>query len=272
MSGRFAKGHIPSPRHLVGLGHPLHLSAVPIPPAASADIPPPVDQGMIGSCTGNSSAIAIQVGQARALGLPHGQFHELPSRLFLYYGARALEASTTEDAGAMIADIFEAAARLGFPPESAWPYPDVNLANPAEQLAAVVAQPSFAAYEAANDQKIVRGAHRILSEGQALADDVARAIAAGSLVVWGTELDQAFEDLQPGDVWPGVTGPVIGGHAMVLHAYEPWLTTRRYKTRSSWGDWCDGGSAWVSQAAITSPHASDFWVVDVIAPYSTEVA
>lgn len=268
---RFAKGMIPSPAHRVGLGDPLHLSAVAMPTSASVPIPPPIDQGGLGSCTGNSSAMAIQVEMARALGKPNGPWPELPSRLFLYFHARAEEGTTDQDAGAMISDIFDAAAKLGFPPESAWSYPDANASDDA-MLAKATAQPDWNAYRRAADQRFIQGAHRITSTGQARADDVARAIAAGSVVVWGTDLDQQFEDLTPSQTWGGVHGPVIGGHAMFLHKYETLPDgARRYMTRSSWGDWCDNGSAWVAQSAITSSHASDFWVVS-LAPHYSEVA
>ncbi len=267
---RFGKGLIASPAHRRGLGAPLHLSAVPIPASASVRLPPPIDQGALGSCTGNSTAMAIQVEMARAAGNPNGPWPELPSRLFLYFNARAEEGSIGEDSGAMLADVFDAAAKLGFPQESAWSYPDPNDAD--ALLAKCIAQPDWNAYRRAADQRIVAGAHRIDSIGQMLADDVARAIAAGSVVVWGTELDQPFEDLTPSQTWPGVTHSVIGGHAMFLHEYETLSNgTRRYKTRSSWGNWCDNGSAWVAQAAITSPRASDFWVVSLL-PFYSEAA
>jgi hypothetical protein len=264
---RFAKGLIKSPHDYTGLGHPHYLTAAPLPPAAAVSLPAPLDQGDLGSCTGNASALAIQVEMGRAL--PKEPLPELPSRLFLYYNARQKEGTEHEDSGAMISDIFDAAAHLGFPRESAWSYPNPKdsraLLNKATQ------RPDWMVYSRAADQRIVKGVYRLATSGQELADDIARAIAAGQVVVWGTDLDQAFEDLGPGDVWPGVTGPAIGGHAMVLHEYRTVHVARQYRTRSSWDEWCDGGSAWIAQAAVTSQHASEFFVVALVESYS-EVA
>jgi hypothetical protein len=284
MSAR-AKGLVKSPRHWKGLGHPHYLSAVLVPPAAEVTLPPPLDQGDLGSCTGNAFALALQIEMQRAR---PSLAVELPSRLFLYFNARKKEGSEAEDSGAMLSDIFDGAVALGFPPESAWPYPDP--ADSGALLERAVTEPALSAYERAFDQRIVHGVHRLESVGQALSDDIAAAIAAGQVVVWGTDLDQAFEDLEPGRVWPGVKGPVLGGHAMVLHAYRTvgmkrsvhpheeksvlgavnW-PVREFKTRSSWGEWCDGGSAWVSQDAIESPHASEFFAIALVDRYS-EVA
>lgn len=248
-------GWKPSPPNKVGLGPPHHLSALPPPPpAAEVALPPPVDQGGASSCTGNAGAVAICVAMAQGLGHPSGPWPELPSRLFLYYDARAAEGEANKDGGAYIHDIFEMAVNFGFPPESAWSYSDA--------FDKVIAQPDWEAYRAAADQRYVKGAYRITSAGAELIEDVKRAIAAGHPVVWGTELDQAFEDLAPGAVWPGVTGPVIGGHAMILHRYDGDV----FWTRSSWGNWCEGGSARISAAAVMS--GGDFWIVALAPEWS----
>lgn len=265
MTGIFAKGLIKSPPEKRGLGHPKHLSAAPIVERATIETPV-VDQLGLGSCTGNSSGVGICTEISRKLKLPPGQFTELPSRLFLYYNARALEGSTGVDAGAMISDIFEAAALLGFPPESAWTYPSLN-AGEFEQLAKCVAQPDAMAYHRAADQRLVKGAYRLFSTGQELADDIARAIALGSVVVWGTDLDHAFELIGPNDVWPGVQGRIIGGHAMLFTRFRPGKIpgTREYGSLSSWSNrFGDNGVAWVTQEAATSPiHAGEHWIISL---------
>lgn len=267
-------GYIPSPPSARGLGHPLHLSAAPIPSEAAVSTPV-VDQLDLGACTGNSTAVGICTEVSKASGLPPGRWAELPSRLFLYFNARALESTTDQDAGAMISDIFDAAAKLGYPPESAWSYPPRG-SSEEEQLAKCVTQPEAMAYHRAADQKLVRGAYRLASTGQQLSDDVARAIAAGSVVVWGTDLDQAFMNLEGMNVWPGVKGPIVGGHAMLLRAYkaDPHRAGRRiYGSLSSWDtSFADGGTAWVSQDAIESHHASEFWIVSAAVPNFSEVA
>lgn len=181
----------------------------------------------------------------------------------LYFDGRALEGTTDQDCGAMNSDLIDAAKVVGLAPESAWPF-DLNK---------ITTQPDAEAYRLAADQKILEGAYRITSDGKQRIQDIKTAIAAGHLVMWGTALDQAFEDLQPGDVWPGVTGPIIGGHAMFLHEYAPdGAGGTKFKTRSSWGYWCDGGSAWVSENAVMDSAADDFWIIAVVEPFSQEVA
>lgn len=236
---KFAKGFKPSPAHKRGLGAPKHLVTQAIPAQASVELPAPLDQGPLGACTFNAIALALKVELA---------LDELPSRLMGYYNERAIEGTVLEDSGAMISDGFQTLVDLGVCRESLWPYDVSRFAE----------RPSFEAYEDAANHRVLRGAYRI-PDDQYRTLAVCAAIASGSLVVWGTELDGAFEDLTPGDTWLGVRGIPIGGHAMVLHAYDGYGA--RFKTRSSWGDWCDGGSAWVSAGAVMSPAASDFWVV-----------
>jgi len=258
--GRYGKGHIPSPPHKFGLGHPkAMLAAAAAPLSAAVPMPPVVDQVQTSSCTGNAFAVATQEAMTRTANLP--QWVPLPSRLFPYYGARALEGTTGEDSGAMLSDIFAEAARMGVPPESMWTF--------SEDLAKITAAPDWEAIRAAADQRIVKGAWRIQSIGSSRINDVKAAIAAGNPVVWGTELDMAFEELGPTDVWPGVTGEIIGGHAMVLHKYDGDV----FWTRSSWGaGFADAGSARIRASAVGSPNASDFWVVEMVPAYSGGVS
>jgi hypothetical protein len=243
------KGLRPTPAHQVGLGHAIHLRAAPPPPqSARVLMPAAVDQGAASSCTGNASAVAICAEMAHG-----GAFPELPSRLFLYFHARAAIGEQGRDEGATIGDIFEQAAKLGVPPEKAWAYSDA--------FDKVTSQPDWEAYREGADQRIVSGAYRLSSFGDELVDDVKRAIAAGSVVVWGTQVDQAFEDLSPGRVWPGVGGSSLGGHAMVLFMYDGDI----FWTRSSWGSgWCEGGSARVSADAVKA--GLEFWIVAPTVP------
>lgn len=260
---RYAKGYIPTPPDRVGLGHPHHLmSAAPLPASASVPLGPVQNQGNAGSCVGNSVATAVQA----AAGQPFG---ELPARRYVYAMARAKGfGQPLTDDGAIIADAIESLAEVGYPPESAMPYTDDPIA--------INQMPNFESIREAVDQApiMVTGAYRITSTGSARVRDVATAIAAGHVVVWGTELDEAFEELGPNDVWPGVTGAVIGGHAMDLAKYRTNAASKfEFSSRSSWTeDFADNGSAWVSQDAIASSHASDFWVIAVSKKLAAEVA
>lgn len=262
MAGKYGKGCIPSEDHKVGLGHPSHLLGAALPSSASVPLPPPVDQGQSSSCTGNSSAVAICAAMSRAKGLPEGEFVELPSRLFLYFGARALEGNTGADDGAQIADIFDAASKLGVPPESAWTFSD--------DLAKITANPDWMSYTRAADQRVLQGAWRIRSIGSQRVRDVRAAIAGGNAVVLGTLLDQAFEDMGPSDVWPGVSGEVIGGHAIVACGFRTNAQGgTEFQLQNSWSAaWCDGGKCWISSDAVASSNCSDLWLVQTVQAYS----
>lgn len=263
MAGQFGKGLIASPEHKLGLGHPHHLmGAAELPREASISLPPPVHQGRSNSCTGNSSAVAICQAMTERANLPAGQWTELPSRLFLYFHARALFGETNYDDGAMLTDVFEAARQLGVPRESAWPFSD--------DISKIAAQPTWDAYRAAADQRIVSGAYRITTKGMGRTYDVRAALAAGNPVVLGTMLDMAFEDLVPGQVWPGVTGDPVGGHAILCCGYRTnEAGAVEFKLQNSWGpEWCESGACWISQDAIASKNCSDLWIVDTVAPYS----
>lgn len=253
----FGKGCKPSPIDRVGLGHPGHLADMYVPDAAEVSMPPVVDQGDTSSCTGNATAVAFQKAMTASAGLPDGQWVELPSRLALYYAGRAFEGSQNQDDGARLSDVFEGARLLGIGPESAWSF--------SEDVAKITSQPDWNYLRLAADQRVTSGAWRILSTGSDRVRDVKAAIADGNAVVWGTRLDQAFEDLTPGSVWPGVRGEEIGGHALILHRYQGDV----FWTRSSWGNWCEDGSARVASDAIASPKASDFWIVHVVPTYSS---
>jgi hypothetical protein len=204
---------------------------------------------------------------AHAAGMPPGQFPERPSSLFFYYGARWYIGETDQDNGAEIHSIFDWAAKMGVCPASKWPFSD--------KIADVTRQPDITAFHAAADQKIVTGVWKISSSGTNRVDDVFRALGQGATVVWGTDLDNAVFDLEndPEGVWPGVKGAVVGGHAMVLHAGEPWKPgERRLLSRTSWGPFAKDGSFWVSEKAVASTHASDFLVVQLAPNYSDKVA
>ena len=255
-------GYLRSPPHKVGKGHPIHVlsAVVSLPREAAVELAPVLNQEDQ-DCTAHAGALAIQSQMRRA---PDGGWYPLPSRRALYAESRAIAGiALTEDAGSYIWSTFDAMQRLGFCSESAWPYTGDNLTR----------FPDWEALRESIDQRVLQGAYRITSTGSERERDAATAIAAGKVVTWGTVLDQQFVDLGPGDVWPGLVGREIGGHAMVLNAYRTASNgSREFLTRSSWGaDWCDGGSAWVSSEALSSDNADDFWIVDVSVPRYSEV-
>lgn len=255
-------GHVESPADKFGLGplHGIDLTAGPLPDEWHEPLPDALDQ-LFQDCVANATAVAICHAQWAADGRKPGKWPEIPSRSFLYAVTRlAGGQSLLEDNGSMIHSAFEAVGQLGFPRESAWDYGPHRLHQ----------APDWEVLRDSLDQLVVAGAHRIVSTGGRRVLDVATAIAAGSVVVLGSKLDDAFFDLKWSDVWVGCTGTIRGGHAMLAHAFRRTAVNRlQFALRSSWGTgFADNGSAWVDEGAIASTNTSDLWICELAPQYS----
>lgn len=207
--------------HLGRSTAPSTLDALP--PSVLLDhLPEVYDQGAVGSCTAQALAGAIEILAPRA-----GYAPERPSRVDLYYRERALEGSTREDAGALLADGVAALSR-GWLPEAQWPH--LGVWSPRW-----VAPPPALSPDA---PRLVN------SEPLAVTlDDVAWELACGHPVVVGLEVTAAWED-PSGDTLPPPEGTGIGGHAVCLVGYD--RERGAFRVRNSWGaSWRDGGYAWL---------------------------
>lgn len=249
-------GYKPSPSDKIGRGDPSHLfSAAALPPKATVrqNVIEVLDQVRTSACVAHAVTQQIRtvmVGQGIVL-------PELPSRLFVYYGARANYGDQNFDGGTYIHSAYECAESNGFPPESVWPFSTDDVK--------VNTQPDWAAVRAASDQRWLSGHYRIVSSGLARVYDVKAALAAGHPVTWGTLIDTAFRTLTPGKVWPGATKDLLGGHATLIVGYEGDV----FEVCNSWGKfWCDAGFCLVSKEAIASNDARDFWVATVAPKFS----
>lgn len=114
----------PSIRHIGQ--RPLKLAAAPAesPFPDYQDLRPGwpecYDQGDAGTCAPNSFAAMVQRIQRQ-----QGQPDWMPSRLFIYWPARAKHGWENADTGMSLADGFEVLAGQGVCPETEWPY-DLN--------------------------------------------------------------------------------------------------------------------------------------------------
>ena len=81
---------------------------------------PVVDQGQVGSCTGNGIAGALAY-----LQLQEKEALVYPSRLFIYYNERVIEGTPSQDSGANIRDGIKSVVDQGYCSELDWPY-DIN--------------------------------------------------------------------------------------------------------------------------------------------------
>jgi len=218
-----------------------------------------IDQGQLGSCTCNSTAQIIHVAMVAA-----GLDPETPflSRLFAYYMARLEDGNVSQDAGSENCTVIDAACRMGFCPESVWPYDIAKFAH----------EPSTEAIWAAFDQrgKVDVNYHRIDDGvmGSALLTVMKQALTAGYLFNFGTPVTEAFCEGQAGTspdnlAMPPIDGKnIAGGHSMTVCGYDDTVAKPYFKIANSWGTgYGDGGFCYFSQSYLTWGQTSDMWIV-----------
>lgn len=233
--------------HRMGLEAPRALPAKV--DLRGPDMPAPYDQKQLGSCTANAIGAAFAFEHRRQqLGAI------MPSRLFIYYGERAMEGTVRSDAGAQIRDGIKVVARLGAPEEKLWPYEPAKFAR----------KPPAAAYRNALEHKAVayfRVDHTRL-------DELLNCLAGGFPFVFGFTAYDAFEGESVAKTGvlnlPKRGERVVGGHAVVAVGYDQ--RTERFLVRNSWG------KDWGRQGYFTMPYrylthgdlADDFWTIRLV--------
>jgi C1A family cysteine protease len=236
--------------------------------------PPVVNQGAIGSCTGNALASALEflelkemarapspvkgdgggpapAGAAKKKGkgsevFAPGKFSHL-SRLFIYYNERFIEGDPDQDAGATLRAGVKSVAKWGDCRESVWKY-SPNL---------VLKQPSSAAYDEAAKHKISTYL-RIGSLQQ-----MKQCLSSGFPFVFGFTVYESFESPEVAKTGlmpvPGRSEQVLGGHAVMAVGYDD--AKGLLLVRNSWGeDWGLDGYFWMPYEVVTR-QARDFWTI-----------
>lgn len=212
-----------------------------------------LDQGHLSSCVANAVCQAVRAAQYRTSGVPG----ELGSRLFLYYLARAALHEESLDNGTYIRLAFEILNRFGIPPESAFTYTD--------QHGRYQDKPGISAFRLASDQRAPTTYLRIDDDGAARVDAVRRALAAGYLVVFGTDVSQDFCDNRLGSapLPPPVSSPIVGGHAMTAVGYDFRGAEPYVEVVNSWGEaWGDVGYWRMSPEYLTWGPTNDLWIAE----------
>lgn len=240
-------------------GHPLPKKV-----DLRAQCSPVVNQGDIGSCTGNSLAGHIEFLELKEIkaNLPLDQAPEefernkfaSVSRLFIYYNERVIENTVNEDAGAQIRDGIKALASVGFCREAVWEYHE-NL---------VFQKPTDVAFAEASKHKIskymrlttLNGLKHCLANGYPF--------AFGFAVYESFESDQVAQDgLVP---FPGPEESMIGGHAVLAVGYDDEKEVHGEKgcfiVRNSWGpDWGDKGYFYLPYSFFIRHLCDDYWSI-----------
>ena len=238
---------------------------VPAPKVDLAKLVTIIDQGALGSCTCNSTAQIIHAAMV-ASGLdPSTEFF---SRLFAYYLARLEDGNQATDSGSQNCTVLDAACRMGFCPESVWPY-DIgkfSVKPPAEAV--------WAAYDQRG--KVDLNYHRIDTvTGSALLKVMKQALTAGSLFNFGTPVTEDFCSGNVGGspdhaAFPPVDGKgIAGGHSMTACGYDDTLALPVFKIANSWGkDFGDNGFCYFDESYMTWYETSDMWICTLAPRFS----
>ena len=204
------------------------------------------DQGGTSTCVWQATAQAVKV---------HLDARDAPrsvwlSVLFGYWNTLKEQGRGIVDAGVIPRIALQTLTDAGFCDESEWPFIESKILD----------QPLPDAYTAAFDQKLITGYYRLFSVQDQLVDDIKKAISQDRPVIWGSPVDQAYEDHTSGIVAPP-TGPWLGSHMRCLVGY-----TADYAIEAnSWGrNWGENGLARISWDFIKWAYAHDFWVFDSV--------
>jgi C1A family cysteine protease len=227
--------------------HTFSLTAPSLPkyiaPLGSSNIV--VDQGHLGSCTGNAVTTALEISL---------NTQETYSRLMTYYNGRMIEGTVEYDAGAQIRDVIKGVQMYGISTETKWPYDISKFAE----------HPSNDAYANAMTLLPKIGSYQRLNTLM----DVKVAIAHKLPVIFGFAVPDYFES--PGvarDAWvnfPKSTTNIIGGHAVCAVGYDERGGVPFMWARNSWGkNWGIGGDFKMPYTWFTDPSklVDDMWVI-----------
>lgn len=227
-----------------------------------AKCPPVYDQGLIGSCTANAIAAAVEMARRKAGQKPVFR----PSRLFIYYNERAMEGSVPFDAGAQIRDGIKSVAKQGVCPEKLWAYDDtpaVSDGGPFPAGARPALKPPKEAYTAALDHQAIQY-QRVMP----MLAQMKGCLAEGHPFVFGFSVFASLYD-DNGEPRADVPMPtthdrMLGGHAVLAVGYDD--ATQRFIVRNSWGAARqDKGYFRMPYTYLSDGNLSDdFWVIRML--------
>lgn len=222
-----------------------------------------LDQGRLGSCVANAVMQAIRAAHVRQ-GIKNP---ELGSRLMAYYFSRAIHHDQFNDSGTYTRTMFQALNQFGFCRERYWPYDDDN-ADKSDGPAKFKRMPGSAAIRAAFDQKSPTVYSRISSTGYDRIDAIKRAVAAGFIVCFGTDVSNNFcNDVGTASViGPPNNLSIAGGHELCVYSYD---ANDNFGIVNSWStDWGMDGCCVFNADYLADPRTRDIWIVESAPNYS----
>jgi len=195
------------------------------------------------SCSANALAAALVL-----LGNQQPDALVLPSRLFIYYNARALTGTQATDSGSTIRDAIKAYARDGACVERQWPF----------LKSKITARPSRACYGDAHVRPI--SYHRIAQK----LDHLRAALAQGHAFIFGiAAYGQPFTEAATSGKLrlPRKSDTLFGGHALIATGYD--IAKKTFTARNSLGRaYADDGFFAIPDAYFTNPQLTyDFWLL-----------
>ena len=201
-------------------------------------MPPILDQGNLGSCTGQALCGLVSYSKNGLLGSP----------LFLYYNERMLDGSIPYDAGATLYSGIKSLQTHGICQEKQWPY----------IISKYAVKPPPSCYKNAlkHNALQVKNIYNDINSMKACLD-------SGFPFVFGFQVYSSFESS-----YVAKTGMVPmpntkierlqGGHAVVCCGYDD--TKQVWIVRNSWGtSWGDKGYCYFPYNYLTSNLCSDLW-------------
>ena len=213
-------------------------------------------QGQLKSCAANAVAAAVQFDRAKQ-GLPLSDL--TPSRLFIYYNARAIEGTVAWNAPTRVRNVVKGVAKHGacFEGKSAdqWPYVIKRFKEKPRPLCFKAAVKDRALHYSRVARDI---------------DHLKVCLASGYPFVFGFI---AHESIETRDVaktgaipLPKAHEPKLGGHVVVAVGYDD--AKRQILIRNSWGpEWGNGGYGTMPYDYVLNPElASDFWTIRLVSP------
>ena len=210
-----------------------------------AEFPAAYEQGELGSCS--AQTVAALVHRLRRQSRRGRDY--TPSRLAIYYWARAEQGWEDADSGAYIRDALKAVHQRGVPSEGYWPYLPARLTRKPSALAMSLGR-----------RNALAGYARVPQRESALKAALAqgRPIICG-VTVFASGLNSEAARLDGRVPLPPEDEPALGGHAVVLVGYDD--AEGHFVFRNSWGPgWGDQGCGYLPYAyVLDSALAFDFW-------------